>query len=79
MTLGRGLLGALGKQTKSKGSRKGPALVAVAAGLGAAGAAALKRRRSGEDQATVTALPTDPASEPAAAAPDEPASSPGSA
>ena len=68
MVLGRGLLGALAKQTPSKRSRKGPALMAVVAGLGAAGAAALKRRRSGEDQP-----PVDVAQPPSAPMPGPPA------
>jgi hypothetical protein len=72
MTLGRGLLGALGKQkrSQSKGSRKAPALLAVAAGLGA-GAAALKRRHSGEEQPTADVPPVESAAPaaPAAAGP----------
>ena len=68
MVLGRGLLGALAKQTPSKRSRKGPALMAVVAGLGAAGAAALKRRRSGEDRQP----PVDVAQPPSAPMPGPP-------
>jgi hypothetical protein len=58
MTLGRGLLGALGEQmrSQSKGSRKTSAVLAVVAGLGA-GAAALMRRRSGEGQPTADVPP----------------------
>jgi hypothetical protein len=58
--LARGLLGALGSgpQKRSKGSRKGPALLAVLAGLGAAGAGVLKRRRSGSDQPPTYVPPT---------------------
>lgn len=58
--LARGLLGALGSSTRkrSKGSRKGPALLAVLAGLGAAGAGVLKRRRSGDDQPPAYVPPT---------------------
>ena len=68
MVVGRGLLGAFAKQTPAKRSRKGPVLVAVVAGLGAAGAAALKRRRSAEDQP-----PVDIAQPPSAPMPGPPA------
>ena len=81
MVLGRGLLGALAKQTPSKRSRKGPALLAVAAGLGAAGAAALKRRRSAEDQPPLNVVPAQAPSQPTPVPPatEEPAGPPGPA
>jgi hypothetical protein len=69
MTLGRGLLGALGKQKRSpsQSSRKAPALLAVVAGLGA-GATVLKRRRRGEDQPLGDVSPVEPAGPAPAAA-----------
>jgi hypothetical protein len=51
MAYARGLLGGVGETKASKGRGKRPALLAVAAGLGAAGALVLKRRRTGEDPA----------------------------
>jgi hypothetical protein len=51
MAYARGLLGGVGEKKASKGPGKRPALLAVAAGLGAAGALVLKRRRTGEDPA----------------------------
>jgi hypothetical protein len=56
VALARGLFGALGKSRASrsaKGSRRGPALLAVLGGLGAAGAAAFKRRQSARSQPQV--------------------------
>jgi hypothetical protein len=64
MALGRGMTGAARRQQKSKGSRKGPALLAVLAGLGAAGAAALKRRRTGGGQTPEHFPPPQPVGEP---------------
>jgi hypothetical protein len=59
VVLGRGLLG---HQKRSERSRKAPAaLIAVVAGLGAAGAAAWKRRRGESDQATAYVPPSAPA------------------
>jgi hypothetical protein len=54
MALTRGVFGAASKSKASKprkGSRRGPALVALLGGLGAAGAAAFKRRQSTRNQA----------------------------
>jgi hypothetical protein len=64
MALGRGVSGVARRQQKSKASRKGPALLAVVAGLGAAGAAALKWRRSGADEAPGYFPPPEPVGEP---------------
>jgi hypothetical protein len=62
-----GLMGRLRRQKQTTGgSRKGPALLAVVAGLGAAGAAALKRRRSGDDQRPWDVPPPEPVGEPTA-------------
>jgi hypothetical protein len=59
MVLGRGLLG---QQKGAERSRKAPAaVIAVLAGLGAAGAAAWKRRRSETDEPTAQVPPSDPA------------------
>jgi hypothetical protein len=65
MALGLGLLGAVGRNQPSKGSRKGPALLAVVAGLGAVGAAALKRRHTGDDRPAGYVRPPEPVGEPA--------------
>jgi hypothetical protein len=59
MVLRRGLLG---QHKRSRRSRKAPAaLIAALAGLGAAGAVVMKRRRSEEDQPTAYVPPTEPA------------------
>lgn len=63
MTFARGLRGAGQKKTSSKGPRKGPALLALA-GLGAAGAAAFKRRRASEEQGPGQVPPSEPVGEP---------------
>jgi hypothetical protein len=64
MAFAHGLFGAVGKNktTGSNRSRKAPALLAVLGGLGAAGAAAFKRRQSTQDQPQ--AAPSEPAGEP---------------
>jgi hypothetical protein len=62
--------GPLGRQKQSARSRKAPAaVIAVLAGLGAAGAAAWKRRRAEADQPTAYVPPSAPA--PATTAPAE--------
>jgi uncharacterized membrane protein YebE (DUF533 family) len=65
MVLGRGLLS---QQKRSGRSRKAPAaLIAALAGLGAAGAAAWKRRRTEGDQQTAYVPPSAPATTPTSA------------
>jgi hypothetical protein len=60
VALARGLFGALRKKRASKpgkGSRRGPALLAVLGGLGAAGAAAFRRRQSTRNQPVPASAP----------------------
>jgi hypothetical protein len=63
IAFGSGLLGAVRRNKRSTGSRKGPALLVVVAGLSAAGAAAFKRRRGGDDQPPGYVPPPDPVGE----------------
>jgi hypothetical protein len=67
MEFAHGLLGAVGKNKASKGSRKTPALLAVLGGLGAAGAAALKRRQSRKEQSGISSSEPAHETEPARA------------
>jgi hypothetical protein len=64
MAFARGRLGGVGKHQPSKRSRTGPALLAVVAGLGVAGAAAIKRRRGEKAPSAGHMPPPEPVGEP---------------
>lgn len=62
------------RNVRPTGSRKGPALLALVAGLGAAGAAAIKRRRGDDGQAPEHVLSPQSSGEPATVSPAAPVS-----